>query len=79
MSATPAPGYRFVQWSGGFGYEQFRSDPEDLGGWTPISGYSAMAFESLEEAVEQANNFALRTAPPFPLLFCFRILMFRLG
>jgi len=30
--------------SGGFGYEQFRSDPEDMGGWTPISGYSAAAI-----------------------------------
>jgi hypothetical protein len=41
--------------SGGFGYEQFRSDPEDMGGWTPISGYSARRFDSVEEAVEHAR------------------------
>jgi hypothetical protein len=41
--------------SGGFGYEQFRSDPEDMGGWTPISGYSALRFDSVEEAVEHAR------------------------
>ena len=46
----------FERPSGGFGYEQFRSDPEDLGGWTPISGYSAVAFESLEKAVEHARS-----------------------
>jgi hypothetical protein len=45
----------FERPSGGFGYEQFRSDPEDMGGWTPISGYSALRFDSVEEAVEHAR------------------------
>jgi hypothetical protein len=38
---------------GGFGFEQFRSDPED-GGWTPISGYAAVRYATLDEAVERA-------------------------
>jgi hypothetical protein len=40
---------------GGFGFEQFRADPEDGGRWTPISGYSAVRCDSLDEAVEQAR------------------------
>jgi hypothetical protein len=39
--------------NGGFGFEQFRSDPED-GGWTPISGYAGARYASLNEAVERA-------------------------
>jgi hypothetical protein len=41
--------------SGGFGFEQFRSDPEDMGGWTAVSGYSAKRFDSLDEAVAHAR------------------------
>ena len=45
----------FERPSGGFGYEQFRSDPEDQGGWTLISGYSAQRFDSLDAAVANAK------------------------
>jgi hypothetical protein len=45
----------FERPSGGFGFEQFRADPEDMGGWTPISGYSAMRFDTLVEAVNHAR------------------------
>jgi hypothetical protein len=41
---------------GGFGFEQFRSDPEDGGGWTPISGYSASRYATLVEATERARG-----------------------
>jgi hypothetical protein len=41
--------------TGGFGFEQFRSDPEDGGAWTPISGYSATRYDTIEEAVEHAR------------------------
>jgi hypothetical protein len=40
---------------GGFGFEQFRADPEDGGRWTPISGYSAIRHDSLIETVERAR------------------------
>src|SRR6476620_10705345 len=32
--------------AGGFGFEPFRSDPA-TGGWTPISGYSALRFATI--------------------------------
>ncbi|HEV7762920.1 MAG TPA: methyltransferase domain-containing protein [Acidimicrobiales bacterium] len=40
---------------GGFGFEQFRSDPEDGGEWTPISGYAASRYATLVEASERAR------------------------
>ena len=39
--------------AGGFGFEQFRSDPED-GGWTAISGFAATRYDTLDEALAQA-------------------------
>jgi len=39
--------------AGGFGFEQFRSDPED-GGWTPISGFAAARYAGMDEALERA-------------------------
>jgi hypothetical protein len=43
--------------NGGFGFEQFRPDPE-YGGWTPmmISGYVVVRYASLRKAVERALN-----------------------
>ncbi len=41
--------------AGGFGFEQFRSDPEDGGGWTPISGFSASRYDSLGAAAQAAR------------------------
>jgi hypothetical protein len=40
---------------GGFGFEQFRADPEDGGEWTPISGYAASRYATLVEASESAR------------------------
>lgn len=40
----------------GFGFEQFRSDPEDGGRWTPISGYSAGRYASVQQAAERART-----------------------
>jgi len=39
--------------AGGFGFEQFRSDPE-TGGWTPVSGYSALRFATIADATTRA-------------------------
>jgi hypothetical protein len=38
---------------GGFGFEQFRFDPED-GGWTPISAYAGVRYATADEAVRRA-------------------------
>ena len=35
---------------GTFGYEEFRRDPEDRGGWTPISFASGLSYPSLVDA-----------------------------
>jgi hypothetical protein len=45
----------FERPTGGFGYEQFRSDPEDGGTWTPISGFAAKHFEGVDAAITDAR------------------------
>lgn len=39
---------------GGFGFELFRSDPEDGGRWTATGGFGATRFDSAGGAVDQA-------------------------
>jgi hypothetical protein len=40
--------------AGGFGFEEFRTDPEDVGEWTAIGGHSAVRYPTTQEAVERA-------------------------
>jgi hypothetical protein len=40
---------------GGFGFEQFRADPEDGGRWTPISGYAASRYATPAAAADRAR------------------------
>jgi len=35
---------------GGFGFEHFRSDPEDQGRWTKIGNHSTTRFKTVEAA-----------------------------
>ena len=36
--------------TGGFGFEHFRSDPEDRGGWSVVGGFSATRYETVAAA-----------------------------
>ncbi len=38
----------------GFGFEHFRSDPEDMGAWQLVGGFGGQRFDSREAAVEGA-------------------------
>ncbi len=39
------------QWpAGAFGFEHFRADPEDGGGWTPVGGFSSTRFATTADA-----------------------------
>lgn len=52
------PGYCvdfFEDLSGKYGFELFRSDPEDNGAWTSTSLYGGKRFTTSEEAVEAAR------------------------
>lgn len=40
----------FVRPDGTFGFEHFRRDAEDAGGWTPIGGYSGAILDSPQAA-----------------------------
>lgn len=40
---------------GTFGFEEFRRDPEDMGGWTPIAYYSVREFTTEADAVAAAR------------------------
>lgn len=44
----------FLRPDGSFGFEEFRRDPEDAGGWTPVSYYSGHTFASRELATQAA-------------------------
>ena len=35
---------------GSFGFEEFRRDVEDAGGWTPVAYYSGRSFGSKDDA-----------------------------
>ena len=39
---------------GSFGFEEFRRDPEDVGGWTPVRYYSGGVYPSKEAALAEA-------------------------
>lgn len=41
--------------AGGFGFEQFRSDPEDTGSWTPIGGFASTRYDDVHLAAEAAS------------------------
>jgi hypothetical protein len=40
---------------GSFGFEAFRRDVEDAGGWTPVAYHSGAAYGSQEEALNAAT------------------------
>ena len=44
---------------GTFGFEEFRRDPEDRGGWTPVRYYSGAVYASREEALAAAKRAVL--------------------
>ena len=59
----------FYRPDGSFGFEEFRRDVEDAGGWTPMQFYSGASYSSLEDlhaaaarAVEWLGN-RLRSDP----------------
>lgn len=43
---------------GGFGFEHFRSDPEDGGRWTAVGGFSSRRYDTLIGAA-QASQIAI--------------------
>jgi hypothetical protein len=47
---------------GTFGFEEFRRDPEDMGGWTPIAYYSEREYETEGDALAAALG-AVRWLP----------------
>ena len=44
----------FERPDGGFGFQHFRSDPEDQGGWTPVGGTASVVLDSIGTAVDTA-------------------------
>ena len=44
----------FSRPGGTYGFEEFRRDPEDMGGWTPINYFSGREYTSESEAIEAA-------------------------
>ena len=46
----------FVRPDGTFGFEEYRRDPEDRGGWTPVTGYAGIAFPTREAAMAEARR-----------------------
>lgn len=46
----------FMRPDGTFGFEAFRRDPEDLGGWTPVAYHSAATYETEAAALTAATN-----------------------
>ena len=57
----------FVRGDGTFGFEEYRRDPEDGGGWTPVTGFAGLAFATAEAAVTAATGrvpwLAMQEAP----------------
>lgn len=45
----------FSRPDGTFGFEEFRRDPEDMGGWTPIAYYSVREYETEADAIAAAR------------------------
>jgi len=46
----------FARPDGTFGFEEFRSDPEDMGAWTPMSSFAAGAYPTVAGAVTAARS-----------------------
>ena len=45
----------FARADGTFGFEEYRRDPEDGGGWYSLCRYSRLVFNSEEDALAQAK------------------------
>ena len=41
---------------GTFGFDEFRKDVEDVGGWLPLHRYSNQVFETLQQAEQTAKT-----------------------
>jgi hypothetical protein len=48
----------FERPDGTFGFEEFRKDPEDMGAWTPVGGFSDLEFASEGGAIGAACHAA---------------------
>ena len=46
----------FVRLDGTFGFDEFRKDVEDVGGWLPLHRYSNQVFETLQQAEQTAKT-----------------------
>ena len=46
----------FEDRGGGYGFEHFRSDPEDAGHWTPIGGFASARYHTALGAAEAAEG-----------------------
>jgi hypothetical protein len=46
----------FVRGDGSYGFEEYRRDPEDGGGWTPVTAFAGLAFPTRGEAVAAARG-----------------------
>ena len=46
----------FVRDDGTFGFEEYRRDPEDEGGWFSLNRYSHQVFATAEDALAQAKS-----------------------
>lgn len=44
----------FRRADGGYGFEEFRRDPEDPRGWFPIGGYARLVFAGKDAARDEA-------------------------
>jgi hypothetical protein len=44
----------FSRPDGTFGFEEFRRDPEDMGGWTPVSYFSGHEYPSHAATLDAA-------------------------
>lgn len=45
----------FARMNGTFGFEEYRSDPEDCGRWHSLQRYSGRIFDSEEDALAHAK------------------------
>ena len=45
----------FVRDDGSYGFEEYRRDPEDLGGWFPLNRYASQVFATEADAIAQAR------------------------
>ncbi len=45
----------FVRDDGSFGFEEYRRDPEDPGGWYPPRRYASLVFAAEEDALAGAR------------------------